>query len=186
MESMIDLNEIIDKQKSSLDFLKKVEEVSSEKSEIKSKLKISIEIEIENNSENREFIFNSLLTLRTDCCEVKGTMITQTNEVREKEITIDYIQKVVCTYFSVPVEMLQSSTRKREIVQARQIAMYFSKNLTKSSLATIGSQIGDKDHATVLHAIKTINNFLEINEFDSNGKQKMRDIIDEIEMKLKQ
>jgi len=46
-------------------------------------------------------------------------------------------------------------------VQARQVAMYFSKNLTKSSLATIGSQIGGKDHATVLHACKTVNNLVE-------------------------
>jgi chromosomal replication initiator protein len=96
----------------------------------------------------------------------------------KRELSIDYIQKVVCNYFSVPVEMLQSNTRKREIVQARQIAMYFSKNLTKSSLATIGSQIGDKDHATVLHACKTVNNLLE-----TDKRFKLQ--IDEIEKRLK-
>jgi chromosomal replication initiator protein len=72
-----------------------------------------------------------------------------------------HIQKVVCDYFNIHVDQLQEKTRKREIVQARQVAMFFSKSLTKSSLATIGSQIGNKDHATVLHACKTVNNLIE-------------------------
>ncbi len=77
------------------------------------------------------------------------------------EISIDYIQKVVCDYFDMRIELLKSSTRKREIVQARQLAMYFSKQLTKASLASIGAQCGNKDHATVLHACRTINNLVE-------------------------
>jgi chromosomal replication initiation ATPase DnaA len=89
------------------------------------------------------------------------TLKIGTEIIKPKEMNIEYISKVVCNYFNVPVEMLQSNTRKREIVQARQIAMFFSKSLTKSSLATIGSQIGDKDHATVLHACKTVNNLLD-------------------------
>lgn len=76
----------------------------------------------------------------------------------KKEVSIDYIQKVVSDYFSMDVETLQSKTRKRHIVQARQLAMYFSKKFTKASLASIGSQIGKRDHATVLHACKTVNN----------------------------
>jgi len=75
-----------------------------------------------------------------------------------REVSIDYIQKVVSDYFNMPVEIMKSKTRKREIVQARQISMYFSKKLTKSSLASIGMQCGGKDHATVLHACKTVNN----------------------------
>lgn len=78
----------------------------------------------------------------------------------KKEISIDYIQKVVSNYFQMDVETLQSATRKRHIVQARQLAMYFSKKLTKSSLANIGSKIGKRDHATVLHACKTVDNLL--------------------------
>ena len=54
-----------------------------------------------------------------------------------------------------------SKTRKREVVQARQIAMYFSKKMTKSSLANIGMHCGGKDHATVLHACRTVNNLAE-------------------------
>jgi len=75
-----------------------------------------------------------------------------------KEISIDQIQKVVSGYFQMDIETLQSKTRKRHIVQARQIAMFFAKKLTKASLASIGKQIGNRDHATVLHACKTVNN----------------------------
>ena len=78
-----------------------------------------------------------------------------------KEVSIDYIQKVVCDYFDLPMELLKSKTRKREVVQARQIAMYFSKKMTKSSLANIGMHCGGKDHATVLHACKTVNNLMD-------------------------
>lgn len=105
-------------------------------------------------------------------------MIDKLIKNTKREVSIDYIQKVVCNYFDVPVDALQSKTRKREIVQARQVAMYFSKNLTKSSLATIGSQIGGKDHATVLHACKTVNNLVETDK-------QFKTQIEEIEKKLK-
>jgi chromosomal replication initiator protein len=76
----------------------------------------------------------------------------------KREVSIDYIQKVVSDYFQMDVETLQSKTRKRHIVQARQLAMFFAKKFTKASLASIGSQIGKRDHATVLHACKTVDN----------------------------
>jgi len=96
----------------------------------------------------------------------------------KREISIDYIQKVVCNYFNVEVEQLHSKTRKREIVQARQVAMFFSKSLTKASLANIGYLIGGKNHATVLHACKTVNNLMETDK-------RFRLQVDEIEKKLK-
>lgn len=79
----------------------------------------------------------------------------------KKEITIDYIQNVVSSYFDMDIETLCSKTRKRHIVQARQLAMFFAKKYTKASLASIGSEIGNRDHATVLHACKTIDNLIE-------------------------
>jgi len=78
-----------------------------------------------------------------------------------REVSIDYIQKVVCDYFDLSIDTLKSKTRKRNIVQARQLAMYFAKQLTKSSLANIGARCGGKDHATVLHACKTVNNLVD-------------------------
>jgi len=105
-------------------------------------------------------------------------MINKIVKQSKHEITIDYIQKIVCDYFNMPIDSLQSKTRKREIVQARQIAMFFSKSLTKSSLASIGSQIGNKDHATVLHACKTVNNLIDTDKH-------FRVDVEEIEKRLK-
>ena len=79
----------------------------------------------------------------------------------KKDITIDYIQNLVCDYFKVSIDALQSKTRKRDIVQARQLAMYFAKKYTNASLSSIGIQIGKRDHATVLHACKTVDNLFE-------------------------
>ncbi len=78
-----------------------------------------------------------------------------------REITIDYIQQAVCKYFDLPLDKMKSASRKRETVQARQLAMYFSKIYTKSSLAVIGNKCGNKDHATVLHACKTVKNLID-------------------------
>jgi len=95
----------------------------------------------------------------------------------KREISIDYIQKVVSKYFEMDVSTLQSKTRKRHIVQARQLAMYFAKKMTKASLASIGSQIGSRDHATVLHACKTVDNLTETDKH-------FRKYVDDITKKL--
>lgn len=110
--------------------------------------------------------------------ELAIEMIGKIVKNNKPEITVDYIQKIVCDYFNMPIDSLQTKTRKREVVQARQIAMYFSKNLTKNSLSAIGSLIGSKDHATVLHACKTVNNLL-----DTDRQFKMD--VEEIEKRLK-
>ena len=60
--------------------------------------------------------------------------------------------------------MLQSNSRKREVVQARQIAMFLSRKYTKVSLSSIGEQIGNRDHATVLYACKAIQNLVEVDK----------------------
>ncbi len=120
----------------------------------------------------------STLNRKEITLELAKQMIDKLVKNTKREISIDYIQKIVCDYFNMPVENLKSKTRKREIVQARQIAMFFAKNLTKSSLATIGSLIGGKDHATVLHACKTVNNLIDTDK-------RFRVYIEEIEKKLK-
>jgi len=78
-----------------------------------------------------------------------------------REISIEFIQKLVCDYFTIPVDLVKSKTRKREIVQARQISMYYAKDLTKSSLKTIGMHFGGRDHSTVIHACQTVNDLIE-------------------------
>lgn len=120
----------------------------------------------------------STLNRKEITLDLARKMIDRLVKNTKRELSIDYIQKAVCDYFNMPHDIINSKTRKREIVQARQIAMYFAKNLTKSSLATIGSQIGGKDHATVLHACKTVNNLIDTDK-------RFRGYIDEIEKKLK-
>ncbi len=78
-----------------------------------------------------------------------------------REISIDYIQKLVCDFYNVSVDSVKSKTRKREIVQARQIAMYFAKDLTKASLKNIGTHFGNRDHSTVIHACQTVNDLID-------------------------
>ncbi len=90
--------------------------------------------------------------------ELAKEVINKFVKNNRREVSIDYIQKVVSDYFQMDIQTLQSKTRKRHIVQARQIAMYFAKKFTKASLASIGTQIGRRDHATVLHACKTVDN----------------------------
>ena len=110
--------------------------------------------------------------------ELAKQMIDKFVKSTTREISIDYIQKVVCDYFDISLDMINSKTRKREIVQARQLAMYFSKKHTKNSLASIGVACGNKDHATVLHACRTVNNLLETD-------RQFKTHVEEIDKKLK-
>ncbi|HET6512785.1 MAG TPA: chromosomal replication initiator protein DnaA [Candidatus Kapabacteria bacterium] len=71
-------------------------------------------------------------------------------------LSIETIQRTVAKKFNVDEELLRAKTRKQEVVQARQVAMYLSKELTSSSLKTIGLHFGGRDHSTVIHACQTI------------------------------
>lgn len=99
-------------------------------------------------------------------------------KIEKKKLTVDSISEIVCKHFSIKTELLQTASRKREIVQARQVAMYLSKLYTELSLAQIGLVIGKKNHATVLHACKTVKDQIEVNK-------SFRDKIEEIEKNLK-
>ncbi len=93
---------------------------------------------------------------------------------QKNDLSIDKVQKAVCEYFNITRDALLSKSRKRQIVQARQIAMYMSRNLISNcSLATIGAEIGGKDHATVLHACTTV---ADLMTFDKTFKQYVSDI----------
>lgn len=89
-----------------------------------------------------------------------------------KEITLDLIQNTVCNFYNVDLKVLHSRTRKREIVNARQISMYLSKKLTDFSFSRIGEMIGKKDHATVVHACNVIRDQIAIDKnLDSEIKE---------------
>ncbi|WP_281613901.1 chromosomal replication initiator protein DnaA [Flammeovirga sp. SubArs3] len=97
----------------------------------------------------------SLMQREVDLDMAKNALL---NIVRntEKEITIEFIQQIVSEYFGISVDELKSKTRKKDIAQARQIAMYFSKEYTKEPLKSIGNQFGGRDHSTVVHASKAV------------------------------
>jgi chromosomal replication initiator protein len=78
-----------------------------------------------------------------------------------KEITIDTIQKMVCDFYEIPYDKLQAKTRKREIVQARQISMFLAKQFTKNSLKNIGDHFGGRDHTTVIHSCQTVKDLMD-------------------------
>lgn len=90
-----------------------------------------------------------------------------------REVTIEAIQKIVAEHLHVDVELLKAKTRKRMIVQARQIAMYFAKQLTQHSLKAIGLHFGGRDHSTVIHALQTVNDLIAT---DKNFKQNVEEI----------
>jgi chromosomal replication initiator protein len=105
-------------------------------------------------------IANATLAHRDITVELAESITEKIVGEQQNDVTIDKVQKVVCDYFNITRDALLSKTRKRQIVQARQIAMYMSRNLINCSLSTIGAEIGGKDHATVLHACTTVNDLM--------------------------
>ena len=83
-------------------------------------------------------------------------------------LTIDQIQNKVSEYFDLPVDLLRAKTRRQEVVLARQIAMYLVKDMTNSSLKTIGLHFGGRDHSTVIHACQAVEEYIKT---DSNIRQ---------------
>ncbi len=87
-------------------------------------------------------------------------------------LSIDRVQKLVCEYFGIDQHRLHEKTKKREIVQVRQLAMYLCRELDYTHKA-IGLQFGGRDHSTVVHAIKSVNNLIET---DNNYRNRFTDI----------
>ncbi len=120
----------------------------------------------------------SSLNKKSITIDLAKQMIDKFVKNTAREISIDHIQKTVCDYFNIQIEQINSKTRKRNIVQARQLAMYFSKKHTNSSLTTIGLHCGNKDHATVLHACRTVNNLSETDK-------QFKSYVDDLDKKIK-
>jgi chromosomal replication initiator protein len=93
--------------------------------------------------------------------ELVSEMLDKLVNTAKRDISIDEVKKIVCEFFELTHDKLLSNTKKREIAQARQIAMYLSKNHTRYSVVQIGAQIGGKDHTTVLYACKVIQNLID-------------------------
>ena len=78
-----------------------------------------------------------------------------------KEITIEYIIKLVADHYELDVGRIQGKTRKRSVVIARQLSMYLAKNLTNKSLKAIGENFGGRDHSTVIYSCQAVQNMLD-------------------------
>lgn len=105
--------------------------------------------------------------------QILKNFISNTN----KKLSIEQIQNIISEHFNMPVEQLVSKSRKREIVQARQVSMYFSKQLTKESLSKIGRLFGGRDHSTVIHACQTVCDLMDTDK-------KFKVIVEELEKKI--
>jgi len=95
----------------------------------------------------------------SDCKNILKDVFNQT-----KVVTIDKIQNVVSNYFNIPLSEMLSQRRSRPLARPRQIAMYIAKKMTTRSLPEIGRRFANRDHTTVIHAIKTITRISEIDE----------------------
>jgi chromosomal replication initiator protein len=90
-------------------------------------------------------------------------------------LTIETIQQTVCEYFNLPEDLIRAKTRKQEVVNARQIAMYLAKELTNCSLKTIGLHFGGRDHSTVIHAYQSVEDQMRLDsKFQGNVQQIQR------------
>ena len=92
----------------------------------------------------------------------------------ETEVGVDFIQKSVADYYGIQVDELKDKTRKKEIVIARQVAMYFCKDFTNHSLKSIGYHFGGRDHSTVIHAIQTVNDIMETDTSFRNAVNELK------------
>ena len=105
-------------------------------------------------------------------------VVSRVVKLEKKQVSVESIQNVVCKYYNLELAAIQTNSRKREIVQARQVTMYLAKKYTDSSFSHIGKIVGKRDHATVLHACKTVKDQIETNK-------SFRSSVEEIEALLK-
>jgi len=138
---------------------------------------------VDTNVRELEGVLISLIAHATlNKAEINLELAKQTlkNIVRdiESEVGVDYIQKTVGEHFQITVAELKDKTRKKEIVIARQVAMYLCKEYTNHSLKSIGYHFGGRDHSTVIHAVQSVSDAIDVNSKFSEQilslKKKMR------------
>ena len=103
-----------------------------------------------------------------ECKNILKDIFNQT-----KVITVDKIQNIVSNYFNIPLSDMLSQRRSRPLARPRQIAMYLAKKMTTRSLPEIGRRFANRDHTTVIHAVKTIN---RLSEQDDEMKKNINQI----------
>ncbi len=124
-------------------------------------------------------VAQSSLTRRDIDLEMVKQALRHIIEEVEAEVNLDFIQKTVAAYFGVTVELLKDKTRKKEVVTARQVAMYFAKHHTSHTLKTIGFHFGGRDHTTVMHSVQTVSDLVD-------SDKKFREQVAELRKKFAQ
>ncbi|CAK7008877.1 MAG: Chromosomal replication initiator protein DnaA [Petrimonas sp.] len=107
---------------------------------------------------------HSIINNREIDISLARRVMEQNIRFEKKKITVQKIQETVSDFYNVKRDLIQSASRKREIVQARQVTMFFIKKHTELSLSQIGIQVGNRNHATVLHACNTIRDLSEVDK----------------------
>ena len=107
------------------------------------------------------FSANLVLSKRKPDIQLAGEVVQNFTQHTSTEINIENIQQLVAEYFHLDVNTMLGKSRKRNIVIARQLGMYFAKQMTDLSLKDIGRHFGNREHTTVLHALKTVNDLAE-------------------------
>ena len=125
-----------------------------------------ISYNIKNNVRELEGVLISLIaqaTLNKRIIDIDLAKQVIQNFIKKinREVTVDSIKDLVANHFNVPVDKLQSQTRKRSIVIARQLSMYLAKNLTNKSLKSIGENFGGRDHSTVIYSCKAVRDLMD-------------------------
>lgn len=95
----------------------------------------------------------------------------------EKAITIDDVKQSVCDHFNLKMSQLDSRSRTQQIAYARQVAMYLANKLTDKSHVQIGVNIGNRNHATVIHAIKQIRDMMDIDEHTRQDVEELTNML---------
>lgn len=106
-------------------------------------------------------IAQAALNQREIDLELARDVISKFVDNISNEISVEFIQKIVASYYNIPVEKLREKTRKKLIVTARKLSMYLAKQLSDKSLSVIGDYFGGRDHSTVIHAVRSIEEMLD-------------------------
>jgi chromosomal replication initiator protein len=104
---------------------------------------------------------HSTITKKSIDIDLAKSVINKIVKNTKIEIDIKYIQDIVSKYFNISIEEMKDKARRKEIVIARQVAMYFSKDFTNNSLKSIGFHFGGRDHSTVIHAVQSVNDMID-------------------------
>jgi len=110
--------------------------------------------------------------------ELAEKVLSQTVGVEERKINVPEILEVVSRYYNIEESDIVSRKRKRAIVQARQVVMYLSKELTEASLAAIGAEMGGRDHSTVIYADRAIRDLLDTDTKFQAELKEIRDLLE--------